>query len=1265
MNEQQPNPLHSTDGLEQSMEQLSITDRIFGNTQVDHEANQPKLLEYEKTIQSQLSNHLKNVEKQDKTALKIFNIETSDDLLPISERHYLILNGFVLKDSLTTSNTDSEECRFSKLVNTVISSIISTFDKQIFDPLLTGKEKLPDGKNFLFYLIKKPENRVKLLVAISGYCQINQEEYERYNIKLNDSVNEFNKNRNIEVIFVPFSRKEERSIIKNHDSFAPIQDSFVRIEQIEHDVFTNKMSLMAKLLQGSFSFSDHAANTILKELKLCVTFIGDFNESYLISKQIKKIINDFNKKNKKNKEIAYVDSGELIESITMTLIKRIQKNSQTISKDIKYDNIQKNISFLKNQSHRIHVRKRKDVINEYINGTDDSVISKYEKSLKNLWEHVDDIDIFNMIQYQSRCSEDNLIDYLSYHSDTLKEEGIHYIFSIKKADGISKNSKFKIPIRPPCSYCILHFPLELSIIASSKAGLPIFTFKNRLEIPKSVEDLSIKEKLLYLSRNAEEHILKNVFNKFPFPQDEFYQSYLKNAVKRNMKDVLKMLNFKSYDDGSSKALYDAALVGSTKVIDYLINNQDLCIDYKIVHENNDTALHAAVNNNHLETVQMLLKLDKTSKMMYQKNKDNLSPLDIASYYKREDIFEKLVNNIADEKEKLAAANFKIISSDGNRNSMIGFDPLSQAIKSSNIKTIKYIWDLQKKLEHENKFNRQIQLQIAAKRGDYEIIDFLVNEAFLIKTNDHNDSFNLVTATNIALSKGHKEIASFLLEKMNVDDMEKFIKGGVGKRTEIHYLSIYGFHHIIEYLLKSITTDEMRYFFCTKLDEHGNKPLYYSIMLGYKDVSDILFNNGAEVNDNKKQDNSTPLHLAVLSCRKDIVDDLLERGAKINAQMVDGATPLHLAAQNDRRHIVEALLNKGADVNIKRKNGDTPLHLAAQWDFPEIVETLLKYHATINMIDNNGDTPLHLAVIKGNRQIVVILLNHGGVVDGKNINDGTPLHMAAQMDHPEILETLLNNFLSKKLHSNEFKKFVNAITDQGNTPLHLAAEEGNLKVAETLLISGALVDSQNKNGSTSLHKAAGKGYQEVVKTLLKYKATVDAKNNDGYTPLHLAVENDRLEVAKDLLAQGADVFARNSHDTVLHKAVISRNPDLIGSILDAIRNKSNDKDKVFKALNAQDGDGDTPLNYAIELCNSAALQLLIDAEADLSITNNDKMTPLKFAAQREHWAISVTLIKFGADIKDLDDKQYDFLKQHVKQSNYQNKVELLQIIEKRF
>ncbi|KAG8236294.1 hypothetical protein J437_LFUL016074 [Ladona fulva] len=295
-------------------------------------------------------------------------------------------------------------------------------------------------------------------------------------------------------------------------------------------------------------------------------------------------------------------------------------------------------------------------------------------------------------------------------------------------------------------------------------------------------------------------------------------------------------------------------------------------------------------------------------------------------------------------------------------------------------------------------------------------------------------------------------------------------------------------------------------------------------------------------------------------------------------------------EHNNLDIVEFLAKEGADFNVCYDDGETSLTWVAREGKLDAVKILLENGANINEKDNHGSTPLHLAARYGYLDIVTYLIKEKNAdFKVKNKYDSTPLHLAARNGHLDVVKYLIN----------EQKADFNVKNKYGITPLHFAARNGRLDTVKYL------IDDK--------------------------KADFNVKNNDGSTTLHLAVKNGHLDTAEYILEKGADILARNNHDTVLHQAVSSGNEEVVRLILKKIKEWFYpDSQQMYKGMNAQDTEGDTPLMWAAETGKTNVAKILIEYRVDLNVKNNDGKTALHWAAKGGFQRVVKLLIDKQAD-----------------------------------
>jgi len=155
------------------------------------------------------------------------------------------------------------------------------------------------------------------------------------------------------------------------------------------------------------------------------------------------------------------------------------------------------------------------------------------------------------------------------------------------------------------------------------------------------------------------------------------------------------------------------------------------------------------------------------------------------------------------------------------------------------------------------------------------------------------------------------------------------------------------------------------------------------------------------------------------------------------------------------------------------------------------------------------------------------------------------------------------------------------TKAGWQPLHYAVLRNKVDVARVLIRHGADVNAQTGKKNGCLTFCAERGYVDMAKLLLDSGADHGLGDQDGWTPLHTAAARDQLEMVELLIVRGANVNAVSTRGgTPLHEGAASARPEIIRLLL------KHGCRKDTKAAN-----GKTPLDYAIELGNEKAAEIL--------------------------------------------------------------------------
>ena len=101
-------------------------------------------------------------------------------------------------------------------------------------------------------------------------------------------------------------------------------------------------------------------------------------------------------------------------------------------------------------------------------------------------------------------------------------------------------------------------------------------------------------------------------------------------------------------------------------------------------------------------------------------------------------------------------------------------------------------------------------------------------------------------------------------------------------------------------------------------KHGWTALMRACYKGYKDIAELLIENGADVNEKDNRDGKTALMWVSLVGHKEIAELLIENGADVNTKDKDGQTALMWASQKCHKEVVELLAKAEEESKAKLK-----------------------------------------------------------------------------------------------------------------------------------------------------------------------------------------------------------------------------------------------------------------------------------------------------------------------------------------------------------
>jgi uncharacterized protein len=192
-------------------------------------------------------------------------------------------------------------------------------------------------------------------------------------------------------------------------------------------------------------------------------------------------------------------------------------------------------------------------------------------------------------------------------------------------------------------------------------------------------------------------------------------------------------------------------------------------------------------------------------------------------------------------------------------------------------------------------------------------------------------------------------------------------------------------------------------------------------------------------------------------------------------------------------------------------------------------------------------------------------------------------------------------------------------------LHAAAHQGDAGKIARLVASGAAVNATDAHGRTPLHVATFARQREAIRALAKAGADIDRLEADRYDAVTIASVADDEETLRLLLQLGASAKQTTSrydgtaliaaahlgHDGVVRQLIAA------GAPLDHVNNLH--WTAVIESIVLGNGGAR----------HQATLRALIDAGANLQLTDRNGQTPLALAKSRGYAAMVAMLEKAGA------------------------------------
>ncbi len=402
------------------------------------------------------------------------------------------------------------------------------------------------------------------------------------------------------------------------------------------------------------------------------------------------------------------------------------------------------------------------------------------------------------------------------------------------------------------------------------------------------------------------------------------------------------------------------------------------------------------------------------------------------------------------------------------------------------------------------------------------------------------------------------------------------------------------------------------------------PLLYATHYGDRELVQALLAAGADPSLSNRY-GVAPIHEAARSADVELLRMLIEAGADVHHALPAGDTPLMLTARTSRVGAVQLLIDHGADVNAAEQwQGQTALMYAAASNRADVVATLIRAGADLNVTTALNELPRRVPAARFNVEFPLGGMTALALAAREGAADSTRRLLEAGAD-PDIrtpegfspLVIALHNF-----HYDAAKALIDAGADLSGGALYALLEarnrvplEGPQRIPASTVPELELLDAM-----------LARGVDFSDRPPLPLPIPIPGFGEAVIEPVELALiraaRSADLESLQRMVAAGADP-ATAEPDGFNTLIAVTAGPD-IPPLVEVDRERPSEPDAIEAIgyllslgvdINAQDDDGVGAMHTAARRGYTNVVRFLAANGADLNRADGDGRTPLDYALGR--------------------------------------------------